>query len=88
MTKEWLKAILIGEKKLLKLDEVKAVHVGNFPEISVKKLYTEFAIRPEMRPYLPEKLAKGKQLEKEYFFNVVNTLFHEELQAIVAHAGT
>ena len=31
-------------------------------------------------------MAKGKQIDKEYFFNIVNTMFNEELQAIIEHA--
>ena len=39
-----------------------------------------------MKPYFPDKLSKGKQMDKTYFFNVVNTLYEEELRAILDHA--
>ena len=42
MTKEWLKKILSGEKKLLEMTNLKPVHVGYFPEVSVKQLYDDF----------------------------------------------
>ena len=83
MTKEWLKKILTGEKRLMKLSELKPVHVGYFPEVSVKQLYSDFSSRSEMEPYLPEKIPKGKQLDKTYFFNIANTLFEKEIQAII-----
>ena len=71
--------ILNGEKKLLTLKELKPVDVGHYPELSVKKLYAEFAQREALKPYLPPKVTKNKQVDKEYFFNVVNTLFEDEL---------
>ena len=86
MTKDWLKQILGGERKLLPLKELKPVHVGNFQEVSVKNLYNEFYEREEVNQYLPERMAKGKQIDREYFFNIVNTKCNEELQSIVAHA--
>ena len=60
MNKDWLKQILMGEKRLLKKSEVKHTEVGNYQEISVKGLYDEFTKRPDVKPYFPDKLAKGK----------------------------
>ena len=79
LNKDWLKQILSGEKRLMKLDDVKQVNVGNYNEISVKHLYKDFSTRPEMKLYLPDKLSKGRQMDKEYFFNIANTLYTEEL---------
>ena len=79
--------ILNGEKRLLTLKELKPVDVGNYPEISVKKLYAEFAERETMKPYLPPKIPKSRQMDKEYFFNVVNTLFEDELKSILEYAN-
>ena len=87
-TKEWIRMVLAGEKKLLPLKAVKLVDVGHYPELSVKKLYQEFAERKELQPYLPPKLAKGRQLDKKYFWNVVNTLFEDELQSMLQHANS
>ena len=79
--------ILTGEKLLLSKSQVKPVDVGHYPELSVKAMYEDFAKRPEVAPYLPPKLHKGRQCDKEYFWNVVNTLFEEEVTAIVTHAN-
>ena len=79
--------ILTGEKKLIPLKELKQVEAGHFPEVSVKGLYEEFSQRAALQPYMPPKLGKGKQLDKRYFFNVVNTLYEEELQSILQHAN-
>ena len=78
--------ILKGEKRLLQKSAVKFVDVGNFPEVSVKGLYTEFSERPDIKPYMPPKINKGRQCDKDYFWNVINTLCEEEVEAIVQHA--
>ena len=86
MTKEWVRLILNGDKKLVKLADLKPVNVGNHEECSVKALYKEFSERPNLKPYMPPKLYKGRQLDKTYFFNIINTFCGEELEAILRHA--
>ena len=71
--------ILTGEKKFMKLSEIKPVNVGYFPEISIKNLYQEFSMRPEIMPYVPTTLPKGRQLDKTFFFTIVNSIFTDEL---------
>ena len=78
--------VLGGEKKLCPLSELKPVAIGHYPEVSVKTLYPMYCDRPEVRDYLPSKLAKGRSLDKTYFFNILNTFVHDELQKILSHA--
>ena len=53
-----------------------------------KVLYDEFSKRPEIKPYCPPKLSKGRTLDKTYFFNVISTFFYDEVLAILVHANT
>ena len=80
--------ILNGEKKLLPLKGLKPVEMGHYPELSVKKLYAEFSNRQEVKMYIPPTITKGKQIDKKYFFNVVNTLHEDELQSMIQYANT
>ncbi len=36
--------------------------------------------------HLPDRMAKGRQIDRTYFFNVLNTLESEKLQQIIRHA--
>ena len=63
-------------------------NVGHYPKISVKSLYDEFAKRPEVEPYMPPKVHKGRTLDKKYFWDVVGTLFPDEVDAMVKHANS
>ena len=37
--------------------------------------------------YFPTKMAKGRVPNREYFFNVLNTLENEYCQKLISHAG-
>ena len=60
--------------------------VGHYPEVSVKALWPKYNDRKEVRDYLPSKICKGRTIDRNYFFNVLNTFLHDELQAILEHA--
>ena len=68
------------------MKQLKTVDVGHYPEISVKGLYAEFADRPTVKPYMPPKQSKSRQIDKTYFFNIVNSQHEDELTAILRHA--
>ena len=88
MTKDHMKQILIGNKRLLKLNEVNEVVVPHYDELSVKAWYPQMITRPELLPYFPDRYAVGRQCERSYFWNVCHTFFPEEVQALIAHATT
>ena len=71
--------VLAGEKEFLPLADLKPVNAGNYPEVSVKHLFDEFSVRPQIQKYMPPKLNKGRTLWKEYFFNIVNSHYGPEL---------
>lgn len=60
LTKEWIRMILNGEKKLMSLSQIRPIHVGHFPEVSIKNLYSDFSSRDEVMIYLPAQLPKGR----------------------------
>ena len=78
---------LAGEKDFLPLIDLRPVEAGHYPEVSVKHLYDEFSVRPEIQKYMAPKLNKGRTLDKEYFFNIVNSHYSKELQSILKHAS-
>ena len=70
MNKEWIKNILNGSKKLLKLTQIKPVNVGNFPEVSVKHLFEEFSSRPEIAVYMPPRdIQEDEAVRQEVFLH-------------------
>ena len=83
-----IKAIFAGDKKLLKLADVKFISVPKYDEISVKNLYGKLIELEGMGYYFPTKYAKGRQCDREYLFNVANTLHPQILNNLITHAMT
>ena len=59
ITKDHLKAVLVGEKKLLKMSEVRFINAPIFNEIAVKHLYDDVSKLPLLKDYFPDKFPKG-----------------------------
>ena len=79
---------MCGEKKLLTMAELKPIAVPPHPELAVCTLYEEYANRAALAALMPPKIAKGRQLDKQYFWNCVNTMYPGEVQAMVEHANS
>ena len=62
------------------------VEVPHYEELSVKNLYPQFAEDDLLRRYFPDEYPQGKGPPREYFFNVLHTLYPEFLQRILDHA--
>ena len=60
MMKDHMKQILIGNKRLLKLNEVNEVVVPHYDELSVKVWYPQMITRAELYPYFSDRYAKGR----------------------------
>ena len=85
-TKDFAKQVFRGEKKLLKNRDVKRVNVIKFDELSVKNLYDNFMTLEGVNDYFPDSYPKGRVCDREYMFNVVNTLHEDVVTEILNHA--
>ena len=88
LNKDFLRQILLEQKKLLTLAEVKMVEVPKFQELSVQNLYPKFQSKPEMMAYFPDQLPKGRMPDRSYFFNVMNTLYPDYTQQLIQKANS
>lgn len=77
VTKDHLKAVLAEEKDLLKMKQVRFVNAPAYDEIGVKALYDKVVQQPGMAKYFPNKYPKGRQCEKQYMFNIWNSIHPE-----------
>ena len=85
-TKDFAKAVFSGQKRLLKMREVKFINVTKYDELSVKRLYDEFIALEGMKFYFPDKYPKGRCCDRDYMFNVANTLYESLVTEIIQHA--
>jgi len=88
VNKDFLKAVFKEEKGLLKLSEVKFKNVPFYDELAVKKIWPDVQEDPEVMFYMPSKLPKGRVPDRDYMFNVLNTLREGYVTSICKHANT
>ena len=84
--KDFMKEVLNGSKKLLKMKDAKFVNVVKYDELSVKSLYSKLLQLDGMAAYFPDSYPKGRQCDRCYMFNVANTLHENIIKELVEHA--
>ncbi len=87
ITKDFLKDVLQGKKKLLKMNQVSFINPPLFDEISVKRLYHDVVGQKLMKPYFPDEFPKGCQCDRSYFYNVWNTMYPDQVKETIEHAN-
>ena len=55
-------------------------------EISVKKLYDDFMQLDKVKMYFPDSYPKSRVCDREFMFNVINTLHPDVVTRIREHA--
>jgi len=87
LNRDFMKQLLAEDKKLLELRQVIHCSVPQYDELSVKKFW------PLMQPdvafmlYMPDPMPDGRLPEREYFWNVLNTLQTAYVQRLIEHAN-
>jgi len=87
ITKDWLKLVFVGKKKLLEMNEVQRVNVKSYDELSVINLWPEISNDPEFMVFMPDTFPKGKHADRKYFFNILNTVHPDYCKKILKHAN-
>ena len=85
-TKDILRDIFAGKKEVLKLKDVKFISVPKYDEISVKALYSKLVSLPGMAKYFPDKYPKGRQCDRDYLFNIAQTLHPDVMRQLIEYA--
>ena len=85
-TKDVLRDIFAGNKHVLKLVDVNFIQVVKYDELSVKHLYDKLIKLPSMSSFFPDKYPKGKVCDREYLFNIANTLHPAVMKELVDYA--
>lgn len=74
LTTPWLKQILKGEKRLLKMAEVTQCNPPPYDEISVANLYDSCIKLEGMAQFFPDSYPKGRPCNRVYFFSILSTV--------------
>ena len=69
------------------MKDVRFINVPMYDELSVKHFLPEFRDLTGFMVYFPDKLPKGRLPNREYFFNVMNTVNSAYVVKLVRHAN-
>ena len=72
----------------MKKGQVQYIQVPHYDELSVLNIRPEFKKDMTFASFFPSKWAKDKGPPRQYFFNILNTLYPEYLQEVMAHANS
>ena len=72
---------------LFKKQEVSYIHVPHYEEIAVKHLWPDLKQDERMKPYFQDEYTGGRGPNREYFYNVLNTIYPEYLSKLMTHAS-
>ena len=74
VNKDFLRQLLTEEKELVEMDRLLPINVPHYDELSVKNLWPHVQKNPRLMRFFPDKLPKGRIPDRDYMFNVMNTL--------------
>ena len=86
VNKDFLRQILAEDKQFMPMSEVKIINVPKYDEVSVKNLWPHCNGIPELMVYFPDKLPKNRLPDREFFFNILNSLNPSYVANIIEHA--
>ena len=87
INKDFLRAVFTGEKLLFKKPDVKFVAVSHWDELAVKNLWPAMRQDKAFNKYFQDEYPKEKAPPREYFFNVLNTLYPDYLTQLRDNAS-
>ena len=73
ITKDWLKLVFAGKKRLFEMNEVSRINVPSYDELSVSNLWPHCTGIPELMMYFPDRLPKHRLPARDYFFSILMT---------------
>ena len=69
------------------LKDVKSINMPMYDELSVVNIWPDMQHDANFMLYFPDQMAKNRLPERDYFFNIMNSLMREYAQVIMQHAN-
>ena len=85
-TKDYAKDVFAEKNQLLKKKDTLYIDIQKFDELSVKNLYDKLMALDGMKKFFPDKYPKGRQCDRDYLFNVANTMHPGVVQDYIEFA--
>ena len=63
------------------------IEVPHYDELAVRNIWPQFAQDDKLAKYFPNEFPQGKGPPREYFFNVLNSIYPDYLKQMLEHAN-
>jgi len=87
LNRDFLRQVLAGHKRLLPLKDLRPISVPKFEELAVLKLFPLMQGNADFMAYFPDNLPKGRQVGRDYFWNILNTVDEAYVAHLIQHAN-
>lgn len=87
-TEDFLDQVSSGRKKFILSTHVLRVRVPKFPEFNADNCYKAWCTFPDFAFVLPDSKKRIRNVDRDFFFNVVNTMYPGVIQELVDKAKT
>ena len=86
VNKDFLKLIFAEKKQLMPLSELRTVSVPKYDELSIKEVYPHIEKDLILKQYFPDAYPKGREPDRSYMFNILNSVKPDLVQQMIMHA--
>ena len=83
----FLRQVFEGHKKLMKKNRVSYIHVPQWDELSVKRMWTDLSTDKAFNIYFQDKYQDSKGPNREFFMNILNSIYPDYLSQVMTHAS-
>ena len=86
VNKDFLKHVFAGDKQLVPRNQLRPIKVPHYDELSVEALIKDVMTIPDLSKFFPEQKSPANRPNREFFFNILNTVDPDYLSALIRHA--
>ena len=86
VNKDFLKQVFAGKKQLIHRNQLRPTEVLHYDELSVDALIKDVMTIPDLGKFFPEQKTPANRPDREFFFNIINTVDPDYLSALIRHA--
>ena len=85
VNKDFLKHKFAGNKQLVPRNQIRPIEVPHYDELSVEALVKDVTTIPDLSKFSPKQKTPSNRRDREYFFNILNTVVPDYLSALIRH---
>ena len=71
---------------MIKISEVKHINVPKYPELAIKNIYHLVTENVQASKFFPNSYPEGRHPDRDYTYNILNSLFPDLVGKVVSHA--